>query len=385
MKKIGYMVIVVLLSLATVGYTCDNPELTSTNGTGTAGQVYVTNGTLSDGDVNGHFVNVNTLGVVGPQGPQGVKGDTGITGPQGIQGSQGIQGIQGVAGSIGVQGDKGDKGDTGFVGSLAANGGLGGTAENLNSVGVTGEGVSVSQTGSVTTLDLNSLKTNQSTQNTTDVSNLNTTVNGNTRQTNQNTSDISTLNTGLNNEVVTRASADTTLQNNINTATNRAENAEGQLQSNIDSEAQTRAAGDAVLQNQVNTLNARTDNAEHRIDRLEQTKYLLEPTVRLYDSKHWQVQAFDSYDVRHGANFSLGARVMLKLGKSYEEKLLESKSPSFVSISGDQFRQELNSAKSLIKQQADMLKKMQVKLVTYETLQNKLVTHTDYKLLNSKE
>jgi len=158
---------------------------------------------------------------------------------------------------------------------------------------------------------------------------------------------------GLNAEGGARSAGDAALQNNINTVNSNSVARDGVLQGNIDKEASTRAAGDAALQNQVNGINARTADAERRIDRLEETKYLLEPTVRLYDSKRWQVQAFDSYDVRHGMNFALGARVMFKLGKSYEEKLIARSNPEIARLLSANVQQDASRLAKLEKQLAD--------------------------------
>ncbi len=60
---------------------------------------------------------------------------------------------------------------------------------------------------------------------------------------------------------------------------------------------------------------------------------VLDTAVRLYDGKRIQVQAFNVYRfsrtqgdnvIERGQNFSFGARVIFKLGSSYEERLLAS-------------------------------------------------------------
>ncbi len=61
-------------------------------------------------------------------------------------------------------------------------------------------------------------------------------------------------------------------------------------------------------------------------------KFALDTAVRLYDGKRVQVQAFNIYTpsrvnnqdtLGDGKNFMFGARVVLKLGPSYEEGLIE--------------------------------------------------------------
>jgi len=186
---------------------------------------------------------------------------------------------------------------------------------------------------------------------------LNQTVNGNTtaiaNETTRATGAETTLSNGLSNEAATRASADTTLQNNIN------------------NEATTRASADQALQNQINNVNAQAQDNTNRIDRLEQTKYLLEPTVRLYDDKHFQVQAFDSYDVRHSMNFAAGLRVMFKVGPSYEEKLLKKTNPEIARllsanvnhdiVERDEIRKQLAEDRALIAEQSALLKQLSAK------------------------
>ena len=169
-------------------------------------------------------------------------------------------------------------------------------------------------------------------------------------------------------ETVRATGAEVGLHNEVVTETNRATGAEGVLQNNINSEANTRASVDQALQNQINKVNAQAQDNTNRIDRLEQTKYLLEPVVRLYDSKYWQVQAFDSYDVRHGMNAALGARVMFKLGKSYEEKLMSKTNPEIArllaaNVSNDidernEIKKQLAEDRQLIIEQAALLKQI---------------------------
>lgn len=102
------LLVVLALFSATAAYATSsgNPELTAT-GPGTAGQVYVSNGSLnSSGDVNGHFIAL-------PAGPQGVAGATGAQGPQGTTGSTGKSGADGTNGKDGAKGDAGTPGKDG--------------------------------------------------------------------------------------------------------------------------------------------------------------------------------------------------------------------------------------------------------------------------------
>jgi hypothetical protein len=71
-----------------------------------------------------------------------------------------------------------------------------------------------------------------------------------------------------------------------------------------------------------NTLNNRVDSLDNRVNRLEETKMMIQGEVRLYDSQHTSVHVFDMYDVGQGSNFAYGIKASLKLGTSYEERLI---------------------------------------------------------------
>lgn len=296
-----------------------------------------------------------------------------------------------------------------------------GSVSTVGNIDVTGTGITQTVTGSGATgtssYDFSNLQTAQGNTNATNITNLTSTVNGNstdisslqttvanhTTQINQNTSDISSLNTtvsnhttqisnlqgGLSQEVLDRQAGDANLQSQVDTHTgqitsltnglnttntnvtnlsNKEASDVSGLQNGLNNEAATRASADQALQNQINNVNAQAQDNTNRIDRLEQTKYLLEPVVRLYDSKLWQVQAFDSYDVRHGMNSALGMRVMLKLGKSYEEKLLSKTNPEIARLLAanvshdiaerDAIRKQLAEDRALITEQAALLKQL---------------------------
>ena len=60
--------------------------------------------------------------------------------------------------------------------------------------------------------------------------------------------------------------------------------------------------------------------AEGSIYHLNETKYLLQGTVRLFDSRKWGLNSFIQFDARHSRGYALGLNATYKLGKSYEEK-----------------------------------------------------------------
>ena len=59
------------------------------------------------------------------------------------------------------------------------------------------------------------------------------------------------------------------------------------------------------------------------IHELSETKYVIEGDLRLLDTKRASVHLFGNYDVRHRKGHEVGVRVGFKLGKSYEERLIE--------------------------------------------------------------
>jgi hypothetical protein len=300
------------------------------------------------------------------------------------------------------------------VGS-GVNGATPDTVGNLNFVG-TGLNSSVTGSGATSTsnVDFSNLQTNQSVvnasaisgiQNMTDNSVLTNTVNGLQSTSNSNTTAISNNSTAISNiqnlndnSLLTQTVNNHTAQISQNTAgiaainnmtdpttvlnqtvngnttaianeTTRATGAENTLANGLSNEAATRASADQALQSQINNVNAQAQDDANRIDRLEQTKYLLEPTVRLYDDKHFQVQAFDSYDVRHDMNFAAGLRVMFKVGPSYEEKLMKKTNPEIARllaanvsndvVERDAIRNQLAEDKALIAKQSALLKDLQ--------------------------
>ncbi len=80
------------------------------------------------------------------------------------------------------------------------------------------------------------------------------------------------------------------------------------------------------LQTQVDQ-NATTESAHYtktndRLDQLEQMKVIAEGDIRLYDGKRFSLVQFTAFDAAHSKLDSVGARLMLKVGSSHEEKLI---------------------------------------------------------------
>ncbi len=95
------------------------------------------------------------------------------------------------------------------------------------------------------------------------------------------------------------------------------------LDTGLTNETQNRIAGDSALQGQINATNGNVQALDNRVADLERLKVMPEAGVRFYDSKHLSAMAYDDYDATNGRNFAVGVKVMLKLGKSYEEQRID--------------------------------------------------------------
>lgn len=109
---------------------------------------------------------------------------------------------------------------------------------------------------------------------------------------------IDNLNSGLSTETIDRKNGDTTLQNNIN------------------QEAVNRINGD-------NYLNNRIDDVSNRVSKLEKTQYVIENDFRIFDNKHITISPFIRENITRSKMDTVGIRFTIKIGKSYEEKLIE--------------------------------------------------------------
>ena len=95
------------------------------------------------------------------------------------------------------------------------------------------------------------------------------------------------------------------------------------LNTGLTNETNSRIAGDAALQSQINATNGNVQALGNRVSNLERLKVMPEADIRFYDDKHVSAMAYDAYDATNGRNFAIGVKVMLKLGKSYEETRID--------------------------------------------------------------
>jgi len=95
------------------------------------------------------------------------------------------------------------------------------------------------------------------------------------------------------------------------------------LNAGLDNETQGRIAGDNALQAQIDATNRNVGALGDRVNNLERLKVMPEADIRFFDSRHVSAIAYDAYDATNGRNYAIGVKVMLKLGKSYEETQID--------------------------------------------------------------
>ena len=135
---------------------------------------------------------------------------------------------------------------------------------------------------------------------------------------------ISTLNNGLATTNASLAGTQNMTDNSVITNTVKA-NTAGivALNTGLNNETARAQGAEAGLQNQVNATNSKVANLDNRVDQLEKVKVMADLNVRILDTKKYTVGLFDMWDGTNNRNFAFGARLTYKLGKSYEETVLE--------------------------------------------------------------
>jgi hypothetical protein len=88
------------------------------------------------------------------------------------------------------------------------------------------------------------------------------------------------------------------------------------LQNNINAESSARASADTQLSNRIDSLS-------NRLSKLERTQFVAEFDFRIYDSKRLTISPFFRTNFTRGKIDTVGVRFTIKLGRSYEEKLIE--------------------------------------------------------------
>ena len=65
------------------------------------------------------------------------------------------------------------------------------------------------------------------------------------------------------------------------------------------------------------------DNLSNRLSKLERTQLVAEFDFRIYDSKRLTISPFFRYNIGRSMVDTAGVKFTIKLGRSYEEKLIE--------------------------------------------------------------
>jgi hypothetical protein len=142
---------------------------------------------------------------------------------------------------------------------------------------------------------------------------LNQTVNGNTVAIAQETVRAETVETGL---ATGLNQADAQINANTSNIANVA--------TGLGNETQARIGADNALQGQIDATNANVGQLQNQVNDMERLKVMPEGAVRFYDDRHMSAMVYDDYDATNGRNYAIGVKVMLKIGKSYEETQIDS-------------------------------------------------------------
>ena len=235
------------------------------NNAGNKGDILVHSGNANGNSDIGTWVDSGTFdgkdGVDGKDGLNGKSGTDGANGTDGINGNDGSQGNKGVKGDTGEKGKRGKKGVKGNTGTDGTDG-----ADGIDGAdGVKGDKGNKGNKG------------NKGIQGIQGIQGL-------------------LGNTGATGSAGTPADMTKVTNNTTNIKNNK---------------------------NNISKNTSRIDDNSNRISKLEKTQVIIEGQARVYDGEKWQVKLFASYSTTRSKFDRVGVKFMYKVGKSYEEKLLE--------------------------------------------------------------
>lgn len=95
-----------------------------------------------------------------------------------------------------------------------------------------------------------------------------------------------------------------------------------QLQNNIVAEKAERLVTNNQLNRRINDTNNKINDVSNRVSELERTQYVLESVFRIVDTKRIEIAPFVRQNFTRNKVDVVGARVTIKIGESYEEKLI---------------------------------------------------------------
>lgn len=90
----------------------------------------------------------------------------------------------------------------------------------------------------------------------------------------------------------------------------------------IDTERQERVEADRYLDRRITDNSNRISRNTERIEALEDPKFNIIGSLRIHDSRKWEIKAFAAWDVTNSRLDRYGLEFMFKLGPSYEERLI---------------------------------------------------------------
>lgn len=269
--KILFVIGLILIAIFIVGITSAFSANVKSDNDNSKGYVFVGTGETQGKTQIGTWTDAKFLkgekgdkGDRGLQGIQGIQGIQGLKGDVGLSGKDGLNGLNGVNGEKGDKGDKGDKGNRGLQGIAGADG-----IDGLNGIdGITPiKGIDyfdgLNGADGLNGKDFDPIEV--------------------TRLDNR----IDTSNISITNETSERKNVDTKLQNNIN------------------------------------NVNSRVDDVSNRVSALEKTQVIAELGVRIFDTKHLSAIPYLQQNFTRQKVSEVGVKILIKIGKSYEEKLIE--------------------------------------------------------------
>ena len=262
---------------ACTGNDCKPTGNVMTSNDGNKGNIFVYD--CKQGQTNvGEWVDPKDVpelkGDKGDKGDTGAKGDKGNAGTNGTNGSNGTNGQDGLDGQDGQNGAKGDKGDTGEAGKDGNDGKDGSNGENGKD-GVTGEKGDTGDKGD---------KGDKGDQ-------------------------------GV--EGKDGDKGDKGDQGDKGLGEKGDNGKDGLNGKDVDPKLVKE------LQEKDTQTNNRIDGLDKRLSALEATQYVIEGVVRVFDSKRLTISPFLRQNLNRNKIDTVGIRFTVKLGKSYEEKILD--------------------------------------------------------------
>jgi len=100
------------------------------------------------------------------------------------------------------------------------------------------------------------------------------------------------------------------------------QNTDTLIQNNVNTETTQRKNEDTTLNNRINDTNSRIDDVSNRVSKLEETQFVLETSFRILDTKRITLRPFLRQNFTRNKVDVVGLKIDVKLGLSYEEKLI---------------------------------------------------------------